>query len=300
MAQDLQTRRARLAIAGAGAIAGSYVPVFAGSSQAELVAVCDTDHERARGLADPLGIPAFASHSRTAANRRSRRHHRLHAADLSYGACRRCVARGRARPVREAADHRRLLRRGGCSRRPKAPADLTMASKFRFAADIVRAKELVASGTIGTVVRVENAFVSDIDMTRRWNSHVPVSGGGVLIDNGTHLVDILRFLLGPLVCAYAVEMSVRSALRGMRRHNPSFRAQQFGRLRLGLAVVVASARECHGSCASMEPRELSTSDGALRTTSGSTMCWLCSARATTSAPYSRLRSRILPALYRPD
>ena len=75
---------------------------------------------------------------------------------------------------------------------------LMMGSKFRYTPDLAAAKRLVAEGACGDVVMYENVFCSHVDMTKRWNSDPAISGGGVLIDNGCHSVDIARFLLGPI------------------------------------------------------------------------------------------------------
>lgn len=78
-----------------------------------------------------------------------------------------------------------------------------MASKFRFVDDVVEAKGLIVAHAIGDVIMAEIVFCSIVDMTNRWNSIKRISGGGVLIDNGSHAVDVIRDIIGPIDSVYA-------------------------------------------------------------------------------------------------
>ncbi len=76
--------------------------------------------------------------------------------------------------------------------------ELMMASKFRYVDDIIKAKAILEAGILGRVILYENTFCAKAMMKDRWNASREMAGGGVLIDNGTHSVDVARYLLGPI------------------------------------------------------------------------------------------------------
>jgi len=198
-------RRLGFALVGTGSIAKAYEEAFKGYPHADIVAVCDINEESARAFSTRIGCPAYSDVDELTP-------------DLGIDAAIVCTP-----PATHEQVSIGFLRRGihvlcekplstsvaAASRMLEAAKRydtiLTMASKFRYVSDIRMAKALIDVRAIGDLVLVENAFTSRIDMTNRWNANPSISGGGVLIDNGTHAVDILRYFMGHLSDVQIVE-----------------------------------------------------------------------------------------------
>jgi predicted dehydrogenase len=199
--------RVRLGIVGAGGIARAYADLLETSSTARAVGVADVRRDAAEAMATRLGCPAFDDPADLAAVdgldavvvcTPPATHPEVAEIFLDRGVSvlsekPMAVDRHAARSMVEAAE--------------RAGALLTMATKFRFCDDVNRARGLIEEGCLGVVRLVENAFTSRVDMSGRWNSDPVISGGGVLVDNGTHSVDLARHLLGPIAEVLAVELT---------------------------------------------------------------------------------------------
>ncbi|MFN0122620.1 MAG: Gfo/Idh/MocA family protein [Blastocatellia bacterium] len=195
----------KFGLVGAGRISDSYIQAFRGMDDARLVAIADVSADAALAAADKTGCDAYASHTEMLAAQSldaviictPPAFHREQAVffleNKIHVLC--------EKPLSIDAVSARLMqaaaRRNGVR--------LTMASKFRYVEDVIRARNIIRSGILGDILLAENSFASRVDMSERWNSRADVSGGGVLIDNGTHSVDIMRYLLGPLTHVQAIE-----------------------------------------------------------------------------------------------
>ncbi len=86
---------------------------------------------------------------------------------------------------------------------------LSVFANRRWDSDTLTAADLVRSGALGEVVRVESRFVRfRPEVVPRWKEQ-PDGAGGVLLDLGPHLVDAALRLLGPAVAVYGELRAVR-------------------------------------------------------------------------------------------
>ncbi|MDP9055003.1 MAG: Gfo/Idh/MocA family oxidoreductase [Acidobacteriota bacterium] len=198
-------KKLRFGLVGAGRIGQTYAEAFRGTPNAGLTAIVDSDESAAATMAKQENCQTWKSHIELAESGNvdavvvatPPAFHGPIALDF----LRRGIPVLCEKPVSFSLETARQIRR--TAREQKVL--FTMASKFRYVEDVIRARKIVGSGILGEVVLFENTFMSFVDMKSRWNSDSNVSGGGVLIDNGTHSVDIMRYFIGPLSMIQAVE-----------------------------------------------------------------------------------------------
>ncbi len=189
----------RVGLVGCGRIAQTHLEALKAVEECKLVAVADVRETVARSVAAQYDCKAYADHLRMAADVKldavivctpPSTHTQIAGYFLDEGMHVLCE-----KPLAVTfAEAEALVQKA-----EQADRVLMMASKFRYVDDVIKAKGIVDSGILGEVILFENVFCSKVDMRNRWNSSKELGGGGVLIDNGTHSVDIARFLLGPIV-----------------------------------------------------------------------------------------------------
>jgi predicted dehydrogenase len=199
------SRKLKFGLVGAGSIAQAYGQALGTSEEATLVAVADVAAEPANAMAEAFGCKAFTSHEAMMQAVKldaviictpPAAHPDICVSFLNKKVpvlCEKPLAID-SKSAREIIDAAK-----------KSGTKFTMASKFRYVEDVAKAKAIVTAGLLGEIILFENAFTSRVDMTNRWNSRAEVSGGGVLIDNGTHSVDLVRYFLGPIADVQVVE-----------------------------------------------------------------------------------------------
>ena len=198
-------RKRSIAIVGAGAISQGYAQAFLTCDQCEVVGVADVRPEAAESLAEVLGTKAFESYADMAEKCKPDAVLICTPPSTHPEICLDFIDRGVhvlcEKPFAvSSADSKKVIEAASAK-----GVKITMASKFRYVDDVIKAKQIVDSGILGDIVLFENAFTAWVDMSKRWNSDPKISGGGVLIDNGTHSFDIARYFLGPLAEVHVME-----------------------------------------------------------------------------------------------
>src|SRR5581483_6839691 len=188
----------RIAVIGAGGIGSTHIDVLTGNKDVQLVAICDSNREVAQKAAQRAGARAYTSVREMCFEEKLDgailctppvTHHTIVEELLDRGVDILCE-----KPF--ATDGK--LARAMVQRAQEAGRLIMLASKFRYVEDVRWARDVISSGQLGTILHAEIVFTSSLDMKGRWHVDRSISGGGVVIDNGSHAVDLCRYLFGPI------------------------------------------------------------------------------------------------------
>ncbi|MEO8454769.1 MAG: Gfo/Idh/MocA family oxidoreductase [Sphingomicrobium sp.] len=186
----------RFGLIGAGAIGKIRADALAKAPECELVAVSDLDDARARAAGprakfylDASELIAAAEVDAVIISTPPPLHEPLAVAAASAGkhvlvekpmaatpeACERMIAAAR-----------------------KAGTLLTVGYNHRYFEALKRMRDVVASGDIGTLshVRAYTGHSGLAEFKASWMYDKNVMGGGALMDNGTHVIDLTRYIMG--------------------------------------------------------------------------------------------------------
>lgn len=191
----------RLAIVGCGLIGGKRAAAAAGH---EIVVVCDREPTRAEALAQKTGAHAVtdwreAVRADVDAVIVATTHDQL--APIALGAIEAghhvLVEKPAGRTLAEAqaiaaaaAKHKRIVKAG---------------FNHRFHPAFQKARQIADSGVLGPLmfIRARYGHGGRVGYEQEWRAQPAISGGGELIDQGSHLIDLARWFLGDLTVDYA-------------------------------------------------------------------------------------------------
>lgn len=189
----------KVAVIGCGAIAEVHCDVIGTLENAEVVGVYDKNQDRAKAFADQIGATAFDSMEA------------LLASDAEIVAV--CTPSGLhaelAIACMEAGKHVVLekpiaLTEDDCDRilasEKKTNKICAPISQLRFYDDIKRAKEVLDAGLLGKPVLCDLYMKyhrsREYYESSSWRGTFAMDGGGALMNQGVHGIDVLHFLLG--------------------------------------------------------------------------------------------------------
>lgn len=195
---------ATAAVIGCGDVSVVHLAAIEGLDDVTLAGVCDADADRAAAAGRRYGVPSFADHRELLAQARPDVVHVCTPHHQHVPVVLDCLAAGThvllEKPVANTlADAERLV--AAAAARPDLTVGVCLQNRYNTATRAARA--MLTSGELGAV-RGGSATVlwhrtPDYYQARPWRGRVRDSGGGVLINQAIHTLDLMEWLLGEVV-----------------------------------------------------------------------------------------------------
>lgn len=193
----------RVGIIGCGQIGRAHLDAYKQNANIEIAACVDTDLSKAEVFAAEAGAKAYGSHTEMIRDGKVRAvslctlpsTHRAITLDLLdagiHVLCEKPLALS-------SQDAKQMLQRAS-----EKNLTLLTAFKLRFFEEVERTKELLDKGSLGNLLTFRLLFGGYMDMADTWHVKKELSGGGVIMDNGPHAIDLIRYLFGDVASVSA-------------------------------------------------------------------------------------------------
>ncbi|MEM2058779.1 MAG: Gfo/Idh/MocA family oxidoreductase [Thermoproteota archaeon] len=212
----MSENKIRVGIIGCGGIAASHVSGYLKSGMAEVVAFSDNRVERAKALAEKSGLPKARLYEDYEDLLKDKNvdavsictPHYLHAEMTVKAAeykkhilCEKPIAIS----LKQADEMIGACRRNGVK--------LAVVFQNRFSSDVQRVKREFEKGDFGIPIygeavvkwyREDKAYYHVDEVAKSWRGKWSTEGGGVLINQTIHSVDLLQWIMGPVECLYGI------------------------------------------------------------------------------------------------
>ena len=193
-------KKVRIGIIGAGVIAPWHIESFVKfPDECEVVAICDISEAAVKKLAEKYGLSPYADHNQMIQDKKldavcictPAGTHCSIALDALKHSCHIMCEKPMAVELSEA---RKMV-----DAAEKAKTVFAIGYTRRFEPPVIKMKKAIEAGEFGAISSVRMVFAG----------HAPgghkEGRGGIILDNGSHCIDMLRFLLGDPIKVVAVQ-----------------------------------------------------------------------------------------------
>lgn len=202
----------KFGILGCGVIASTHAKVIEAIADAELLGVADASIENAEKFAKEHNVHSYSSYSEMLSSKEidvvcvctPSYFHEQNAID-AIDAGKHVILEKPMALTTDACD--RIIEK--CKESGKL---LTVISQMRFADDVKRTKRLIEENAFGKIsmCSLEMNYYRDAQYyaNSNWRGTLKYDGGGALINQGIHGIDLIRYLLGNVVQVRAIKKTV--------------------------------------------------------------------------------------------
>jgi UDP-N-acetyl-2-amino-2-deoxyglucuronate dehydrogenase len=193
---------ATAALIGCGDVSAIHLEAIAALDGIELAAVCDTDPDRLDAAAKALSVPGFADHRQLIDSVRPDVVHICTPHDQHAQVAIDCLEQGvhviTEKPLAHTVkDGLRLIEAA-----EQNPAKIAVCFQNRYNAGVAAIHRLLTSGAVGEVTGAGATVMwhrtAEYYRDRPWRGRWSTSGGGLLMNQAIHTVDLVQWLVGPV------------------------------------------------------------------------------------------------------